>query len=189
MLTSMKRIFAVMAILNSLALLTSFGLGLVFMLERNAGATAPGAGQPLLGSFAWHMVVGLASAVFTLMLHCLIFTYFLGTGRWVKEVAAVYQLPDHQFPKQTREFKRVVFPPALFAMLGAIAAVATGAGAQTASESFWGLAHPIMAIVVLALNAWAYWVEYRIVSANARVIDQVMVEVERKQANTAHPVA
>lgn len=185
----MKRIFAVMATLNSLALLASFGLGLVFMVERNAGTAAPGASQPLLGSFAWHMVIGLASAVFTLMLHCLIFTYFLGTGRWVKEVAAVYQFPDQPLPKMTREFKRTVFPPALFAMLGAIAAVATGAGAQTASESFWGLAHPVMAMVVLALNGWAYWVEYRIVSANARVIDQIMAEVARKQAAAADPVA
>lgn len=177
----MKRIFAVMAILNSVVLAAAFSLGLIFMAERDAGARAPEATQPILGPFAWHMVIGLAAAVFTLMLHCLIFTYFLGTGRWVKEVAGAYQLPDQDLPKLTREFKRAVFPPALFAMLGAIAAVASGAGAQTASESIWGLAHPVMAVVVLALNGWAYWVEYRIVSANAKAIDQVMAEVDRKQ--------
>jgi hypothetical protein len=179
----MSRIFVTLAIINTLALLVSVVLGLGFMVERDSGVVAPTGQQTLSwGWFATHMVVGLFTAVFGLFVHCLIFTYFLGTGRWVKEVARAYQLPDQLLPKQTREFKRQVFPPALFAMLSVIAAVATGAGAQTGPESFWGLAHPVMAMVALALNGWAYVIEYRTVTANARVIDAVMAEVEKRQA-------
>ena len=36
--------------------------------------------------FLVHFTLGLLSALGALLVHCLIFTYFLGTGRWVKEV-------------------------------------------------------------------------------------------------------
>jgi hypothetical protein len=177
----MTRIFVVLAVIHAILLLTTFGFGLEFMTERDAGARAPQRDEPISGGFAWHMVTGMITAVFTLLIHCLIFTYFLGTGRWVKEVARAYQLPDDPLPKLTREFKRRVFPPALFAMLSVIAAVASGAGAQTAAESWWSWSHPILAIVALALNGWAYVIEYRTVAANSVVMDQVMEEVENRQ--------
>ena len=52
------------------------------------------------------------------------YTYFLGTGRWVKEVGLAYELPDDPLPRLTRELKRRTFPPALFAMLVAMASLA-----------------------------------------------------------------
>ena len=181
----MTRIFVTLATIHALALVITFGFGIEFMLERDAGAVAPSADQPIRGGFAWHMVSGMISAVFTLLVHCLIFTYFLGTGRWVKEVAGAYHLPDEPWPKLTREFKRRAFPPALFAMLSVIAAVASGAGAQTASESWWSWSHPVLAILALVINGWAYVVEYRTVAANSGVMDHVMAEVEERQRASA----
>lgn len=178
----MTRIFVTLATIHALALFLTFGLGIEFMLERDAGALPPSADEPIRGGFAWHMVSGMVTAVFTLLVHCLIFTYLLGTGRWVKEVAGAYHLPDEPWPRLTREFKRTAFPPALFAMLSVIAAVASGAGAQTASESWWAWSHPVLAIVAIVINGWAYIVEYRTVAANSRVMDEVMVEVESRQA-------
>ena len=77
-----------------------------------------------------HFLFGLFTGVGTLLTHCLIFTYFLGTGRWVKEVTLAYDLPDAPLHKRTRELKRATFPPALAAMLVTIATAAGGAGAQ-----------------------------------------------------------
>src|SRR5262249_7176432 len=68
-------------------------------------------------AFMLHFLFGLFTAVGTLLVHCLIFTYFLGTGRWVKEVTLAYDLPDEPWHKRTRELKRQTFPPALAAML------------------------------------------------------------------------
>ncbi len=175
----MKRIFTTLAILNSLALLLSFGLGLPYLFQRMQGAEQPVGYHPL-GSVTVHFIVGLFTAVLTLLVHCLIFTYSLGTGRWVKEVALAYGLADERLPRQTRELKRWAFPPALFAMLAVIATAAAGAGAQLAVWPWW--VHFALACLTLVLNGWAFCVEYRMVCLNGAVIDEVMSEVTRLQA-------
>lgn len=177
----MTRIFITLMTIHAIALLLSFGLGLEYMVERNGGVLPPSADQPIHGGFAWHMVISMVTAVYTLLVHCIVFTYFLGTGRWVKEVARAYQLPDQPWPKATREFKRRAYPAALFAMLSVIAAVASGAGAQREPESWWGWSHPIFTIVALVFNGWAYVIEYRNIAANSIVMDDVMAEVEKRQ--------
>jgi hypothetical protein len=178
----MTRIFVTLATINALCLLVSFGLGFGVMHLRDAGVAGPGPEQPLgMNWFSWHTVFSIFTAVLTLLVHSLLFTYFLGTGRWVKEVARTYQLPDQDIPRQTREYKRKAFPPALFAMLAVIAAVASGAGAQTAAESWWGWLHPVLAVLTLALNGFAYVVEYRTVRDNGLIMDRVMEEVSQRQ--------
>jgi hypothetical protein len=127
--------------------------------------------------FIVHFYLGLATALVVLLVHCLIFTYFLGTGRWVKEVGLAYQLPDQPYPKWTRELKRQTFPPALFAMLSVIAAAAAGAGAQL-QDWPWYL-HALLAAFTVAVNLWAFNVEFRNVHANAGIIQAVLEEVDR----------
>ena len=91
-----------------------------------------------------------------------------------------YGLPDEPLHKQTRELKRRTFPPALFAMLIAIATASAGAAVQW-HDWHWTI-HFGLAAATLAINAWAFWVEYRNVSVNAEVIDAVMREVDRIRA-------
>src|SRR5208283_4662333 len=119
----MTRIFTFLASINAVALVLTYALG--FMSQLRGAATNQDDPTYLI-----HIVLGLCTALLTLLVHCLIFTYFLGTGRWVKEVGLAYQLPDEPLPKLTRELKRWTFPPALFAMLITIATAAAGAAAQ-----------------------------------------------------------
>src|SRR5438445_12133136 len=119
----MTHLFPILATLNGLMLAVAFVLGALSKLRD-------GVHNPSDQIFWYHFLFGLSAALLTLLVHCLIFTYFLGTGRWVKEVAIAYRLPDEPLPKLTRELKRKTFPPALFAMLIAIATAAAGAGAQ-----------------------------------------------------------
>src|SRR5438105_12609331 len=119
----MIRIFLLLASLDGLALCASVVLG---TLSKLHGAQLNEQDQ----IWMFHFYCGLGSAVLNLLVHCLIFTYFLGTGRWIKETALAYSLPDEPYPKLTRQLKRQTFPPALFAMLITIATVAPGAGAQ-----------------------------------------------------------
>src|SRR5438105_4841547 len=101
----MTRIFTTMAALLSLGLLITFGIGLYTMsLEVSLYKNV---------THMVHFTFGLLTALFALLVHCIIFTYFLGTGRWVKEVGLAYSLPDSIYPTETRELKRTVFPPAL----------------------------------------------------------------------------
>jgi hypothetical protein len=162
----MARLFRIMALLNGVALLVTFGLGAASRFwEHDLLLT--------------HFTVGLFTAIGTLLVHCLIFTYFLGTGRWVKEVGLAYRLPDADLPRQTRELKRKSFPPALFAMLITIATAAAGQGAFLLDWP-WFL-HGALALATLAINLWAFRVELHCLTVNARVIDAVMGEVERLQ--------
>jgi hypothetical protein len=165
----MIRIFTLLASVDTLLLFLSYGLGL-------ASKFSAGVKTGHL-TFWLHFLCGLTAAMFTLLVHCLIFTYFLGTGRWVKEVKLAYDLPDTPLPRLTRDLKRRVFPPALFAMLTAIATGAAGAAAQV--EVWRWEIHFILATLTLLVNLWAFRIEYRCLQINLGVLDEVMHEVDR----------
>lgn len=167
----MTRIFTTLATIDATLLTSAFIVGTLSKL-----------GVPV---YMIHFWLGLLAALVTLLVHCLIFTYFLGTGRWVKEVAAAYRIADEPWPKLTRELKRWTFPPALCAMLIVIAAAAAGTGAQL-GEWRWEV-HAILAVLTLLVNAWAFRIEYRNVTINADVIEQVLAEVDRMRAERGLP--
>ena len=174
----MKQILAVLGPVNWLALLAAFCVGLTSMAMG-------GLRRGDTSIYLVHFTLGLFAVLFTLGVHCLIFIYFLGTGRWVKEVASAYGIPDAPLPKLTRELKRSTFPPALFAMLTPIAAAAAGAAVQWRDLN-WSV-HFTLAVATLAVNAWAFWVEYRNVTINVTVIDDVLREVDRIRAAAGLP--
>jgi hypothetical protein len=168
----MTRIFTTLAAINALALLVTFGFGCASAFVNH-------------DLYLLHFNLGLITAIGTLLVHCLIFTYFLGTGRWVKEVALAYAMPDRPWPRLTRELKRQTFPPALFAMLITIAAAAAGAGVQVGVWNW--LIHAGLALATLAVNFWAFGVEYRNVGVNAGAIEAVLAEVDRMRAERGLP--
>jgi hypothetical protein len=174
----MTRIFSTLALIDFLCLLAAYGFGAASKLRESAQ-------HPVDPTYLVHFSLGLGGAVLTLLVHCLIFTYFLGTGRWVKEVTLAYDLPDAPLHKETRELKRRTFPPALFAMLITIATAAAGAGAQL-KEWPWPV-HATLGTLTLFVNLWAFRIEYRNVNRNAAILDQVMVEVERICAERGLP--
>ena len=152
----MTRILARFSILNFCGLLAALVVGIVSKLTDDPHS-------PL------HFYLGLFSVLGTLAVHCLIFIYFLGTGRWVKEVAIAYGIPDRPLPKLTRELKRRTFPVAL-------------------GEGRWPWPyHALLAAATLLVNAWAFVVEYRNVGINAGIIDDVMREVDRIRAERGLP--
>ena len=174
----MTRILARLAVIVVLLLLAAAGVGLWSFL---AGGRRDAASSLFLA----HVYLGLAAPLAGLFVHCLVFIYFLGTGRWVKEVCLAYGIPDEPLPRQTRELKRAGFPPALFSMLVLVPAVATGAGVQTAGWPWW--LHMLGAVAAIGVNLWAFPVELRCVEANAGIIDAVMLEVDRIRAEKGLP--
>lgn len=166
----MKRIFPVLASFSFTALLITFIVGIISKLREASLSEDP--------TYMVHYYLGLFGVILgPLAIHCLIFIYFLGTGRWTKEVALAYDLPDEPWPRLTRELKRRTFPPALFAMLISIATAAAGLGAQM-HQWPWPI-HATLGTLTLIINAWAFLVEYRAVSQNAEVIEAIFAEVER----------
>lgn len=167
---AMSRILARLAAFNFLVLLLAYAVGWLSRWRSSVVSADD-------STYMVHFLLGLFAVLLTLGVHCLIFIYFLGTGRWVKEVAIAYRLPDAPLPKLTRDLKRRTFPVALTAMLVPIAAAAAGAAAQR-QEWSW-LIHAAFALATLLVNLWAFVVEYRNVSINAGIIDEVMREVDR----------
>jgi hypothetical protein len=166
----MARIFLGLAAFDGLALLATFGVGLLSMLR---GSLANGSDP----TYFVHFSLGLATVLLNLAVHCLIFIYFLGTGRLVKEIALAYQLPDRPLPLRTRELKRKTFPVALLAMLISIATAAAGMGVQMTHWPWY--VHLSLGVATLLINGWAFVVEYRNVCINAGILDQVYQEVDR----------
>jgi len=170
----MKRIFLNLAIVDFLALAACFGWGFI-----------SGASDRESSAYLVHFHLGLWSSIWNLGLHCLIFIYFLGTGRWVKEVALAYEISDVPLPRLTRDLKRRTFPPALLAMLVPIAAAASGLGAQMREWPGW--IHVTLAVATLVVNVWAFRIEFRNVSINGGVIDDVLREVDRIRSEQGLP--
>lgn len=168
----MTRIFLTLASVNAIALLMAYTLG---WWSKLTGGDV----------YVLHFLLGLFTAIGTLLTHCLIFTYFLGTGRWVKEVTLAYDLPDEPWHKRTRELKRATFPPALAAMLITIATAAGGAGAQL--QAWPWQVHFALGTVTLIVNLWAFRLEYRNVTLNAATLDEVLREVDRIRAERGLP--
>ncbi|HZZ81116.1 MAG TPA: hypothetical protein VFE62_21620 [Gemmataceae bacterium] len=168
----MARTFRTLAVMLTLALFATISLGFWSFL-------LPGTSKDK-DIFIVHFVCGLFTAVGILLVHCLIFIYFLGTGRWVKEVTIAYRMPDEPWHKQTRELKRATFPPALFSMLFGIAAAAAGAGAQLQAWPWY--VHMTLGLSTLLVNLWAFRIELRNVTLNAAIIESVMDEVDRLRA-------
>jgi hypothetical protein len=173
----MTRIFTTLAAVDTLLLFLSYGLGVASKLSAGVKTGHP--------TFWLHFLLGLSAAMFTLLVHCLIFTYFLGTGRWVKEVKLAYDLPDAPLPRLTRDLKRTVFPPALFAMLIAIATGAAGAAAQV--ELWRWEIHATLGTLTLLVNLWAFHIEYCCLRTNIGVLDDVMREVDRRRTERGLP--
>src|SRR3984957_20282991 len=142
----MSRIFATLAAIVTLSILATIGFGFWSMLLDVTVFKKD--------IYLVHFCLGLFTAIAILLVHSIVFTYFLGTGRWVKEVGLAYELPDHVLPKLTRELKRSAFPPALYSMLIGIATAAAGAGRQL-EEWHWSI-HMTLAFSTLLVNVWAF---------------------------------
>ena len=176
----MYPILARLAAFDLVALLTAFVVGWVSFAQRGrVNAADP--------TYMLHVYFGLFAVLVNLGVHCLVFIYFLGTGRWVKEVAIAYKIPDVPLPKLTRDLKRRTFPVALLAMLVPIAAAAAGAGVATQSDLWPWPVHATLAVLTLLVNGWAFAVELRNVRTNAGVLDEVMREVDRVRAEHGLP--
>jgi hypothetical protein len=132
-----------------------------------------------------HFVLGLSAALCTLLVHCLVITYFLGTGRLVKEACQAYSLPDADLPRRTRDIKRGNTPLAILAMLVTIAAAASGEADRHNAWPWW--IHLVLVVATLAVNLWAFMVEYRNLRANIIILDSLFQQVERIRAERGLP--
>lgn len=166
----MHRIFLGLAATNGILLVAAFVLGLLADSERAGGDT----------SHVWHdthFLLALLTTMTTLLVHSIVFTYFLGTGKWVKEVARVYALPEWVYLQAIKN-KRKAFPFELAGMMliGATAWLGAAADTRRGFDPTWHLG---LAAVALTFNLGAFVVEYAAIVAQARLLIEVKEQADR----------
>jgi hypothetical protein len=129
-----------------------------------------------------HRLAGVATALAVVLVHSIVVTYFIGTGRWCKEVSEAYALAP-RFVRESTALKRRTFPWALGGMLAVVGVIALGAAADPATAlphtADWVIPHLVGALAGLAFTCWTFLVEWNNIHANHQVIDDVLAEVRR----------
>ena len=93
----MIRYFLVLAVTGDSLLVANFVLGL-FAAGEVRGPHAVWHGV--------HLLFSLLTVVVLLGIHSIVYTYFMATGKWAKEVVRVYQLPEWFVTQATRNKRR-----------------------------------------------------------------------------------
>ncbi len=124
----------------------------------------------------YHQLAGALATLACCAVHCIVFTYFIATAKWVQHAIEVKRL-DPALAKPTRSFKAQAFPAALSAM--AIVFITAVVGVITFSYGTRPIWHQLCAIAALLINLLAAVAEYRAISRNARLIDGILERVNR----------
>ncbi|WZO95902.1 hypothetical protein EP7_002874 [Isosphaeraceae bacterium EP7] len=162
----MHRIFLGLAVTNLSLLLASFVLGL--------GAS----GEPRGPGAVWHgthFLMGLATTMVTLLVHSIVYTYFLGTNKWVREVVGAYQMPEW-VEVQSKKNKRKAFRFVLWGMtaIGATSWLGAASDAQGLNP-YW---HLSAATLTFGFTLGAFAAEYAAIVSQARLILEVKARAD-----------
>lgn len=133
-----------------------------------------------------HLLLALAALCFTTLVHAIVLTYFMGTGRWIEETSNAYRLSPEFFARN-QQLKYRIIPVMVGAFLLLLATGAFGAAADPASPlgfEGWGgfspaLLHSALAMTALAANTLVHYLEFLALYENSQIVAQVLREVRR----------
>jgi hypothetical protein len=169
----MISLFLGLTLVNLLCLGTATALG--YMSLVNAGE-----------SEGMHILAGALSALVCVGVHCVVFTYFIATAKWIQHAILVKNL-DAALAGPTRSFKRQAFPAALLAM-GIVFATAV-LGAARDNYGIPRIWHHGFAIAALLVNVIVAAIEYRAIVRNGSLIDSILAQLNAAAADPAPPPA
>lgn len=150
-----------------------------FLSEPPADVNRPGS-----GAFGYHLPLGLATGLFAMLTHCMVFTYFLGTTRWVRETASAYRL-DAKFVRQSRRCRSRSMAMAVISILLVVATVASGAGAHT---RIWPTGiHSVLPFATFGFMLFAFRMQYGAIEEHIDLTERVMTEVNRMRIERGQP--
>jgi MFS family permease len=174
----MLRYFLVLAVTAGSLLVASFVLGLM------------ASGEPHGPHSIWHgihILFALMTILASLAVHSIVYTYFLATGKWAKEVVRVYQLPEW-INTQAKKNKRKAFRFVMWSTTWICVTAWLGAAADTqGTNPLWHLG---IAAVMLAFNFGAFAVEYAVIVAQVRLLIEVKDQADHlREARAAEAAA
>src|SRR5687767_3375860 len=118
----------------------------------------------------WHVVAGALAAIVCCAVHCVVFTYFIATAKWIRHAIELKGL-DPALAGPTRSFKAQAFPAALLAIAMVFVTAVMGAAAD--NQYVGGQVHHLVALAMIAVNVLVAIVEYGAIRSNALLIDRI----------------
>ncbi|MBI4397592.1 MAG: hypothetical protein HY586_00525 [Candidatus Omnitrophica bacterium] len=156
----MLPIFIGLAASNTILLFLTLGTGAQFA-----------SGQVPFGS---HFAAGVFTALFTCGVHSIVFTYFIGTGKWIKEEVAKARLKADDWIPQTKKFKMQTSPIALYCIMAIVITAISGATVKSNAAAFWYWLHKSAAYFTLVLNLCAFYIEGKVIRENSRLLENAL---------------
>ena len=167
----MIRYFLVLAVTGGSLLLANFVLGW-FAADEVRGPHAVWHGI--------HLLFSLFTVVCLLGIHSIVYTYFMATAKWAKEVVHVYQLPEwfvaHAMRNKRRNFRFIMGSMTAIAITAWLGAAADTADTQGAGYAPW---HLVAATIAIAFNLGSFVVEYAGIVAHHRLLLELKSQADR----------
>ena len=151
----MKRIFIGLAAFNVLLFAILAGLGFGVLADRAQ-------------YFSIHFLFGLFTTLYTTFVQSLIFVYFLGTGKWIKDAVAG-RPGEAEIVARTKKLKAMTFGFATYSALMIVAAAILGAAADTGFVPGW--VHGVASALAMGLNVVSYFPEAKAIGLNLQLLD------------------
>lgn len=175
----MVRIFLPLALMSTVTLIAAMMLGLMVDDPRVATAAVQQGVQ-------YHFLTALGALCFATLVHAIVLTYFMGTGRWIEETSNAYRLPQ-SFRLRSQTVKYRTIPAMVGAFLLLLCTGALGAAADPASpmqaKGLLGLSpatlHLSAAIFSVLVNIGVNYLEFLALERNGDIVDEVLAEVRR----------
>ena len=174
----MDRVFSRAALFAVSLMAATAGLGL--WLGDLHGQTAPA----VLRWGTVHRLSGVLAALMVVLVNSMAVTYFIGTGRWCREVVETYGL-NNSYIERSRRLKRAAFPFAMIGTLAVVTIVALGGAADPASgrpgTQQWVTPHLLGGIGLAAMIAWCFQSQVPQIRLQQGLIEEVMGEVRESR--------
>jgi hypothetical protein len=122
-----------------------------------------------------HILWGFFVATLIVLLQCLIFGFFIGSGKSIKRVVADNNLGAYWIQK-TKDYKNKCYPALMLAIVVSAAAAILGGGVASGAIPIW--VHEVFIWLALAANARSLWISYKVVVENVNAIHIINAEVQ-----------
>lgn len=180
----MVRIFLTLACVSTLLLIAAFVLG----------ASIEDA-KALDHAVDYHFLTALGALVFASLVHAIVLTYFMGTGRWIEETSTAYRLPS-EYHQRNRSLKYRTVPWmvlcfGLLLLTGCLGAAADP-GSPVQFRGWFGMSgattHFAAAVLTLTANVLVNVREFRSIDQNGQIVNEVLADVRRIREERGLPV-
>ena len=131
-----------------------------------------------------HMLWGFFVALLIVLLQCLVFGFFIGSGKSIKRVVEENGL-SRDWIQKTKDYKNQSYPMLMLAVCLSVAAAAVGGGVGAGSVPLW--AHESLVWAALAVNLYSLWISYKVVVENVAAIHRINGEVARLKSRGIEP--